>query len=464
MSETLDFQSSNTQTHLELEKIKNRYDDQNAYVLNAIESLLKGDYSIEVTLNTDVGHVLQKLTNKLKSDSSKQLEDSVSLSINNNQASVFSAQLLYDLKNVEQYAQQIASAAEEMSASVEEVKQYSEKIDSGTTSSLKMAEEVSHSLTKAVEAFRNIQLAVQDNSEKLSELTKFTKQVREIAEQIKGIAFQSNILSMNASVEATRAGNHGLGFGVIAQEIHLLSGRSEDATSQITQLINNYEKQVSEILNSLGTNKDIVSEGCESIDIVNDKMDAMVSEFEKVSENTNQITQALGEQTKASAEVAKGINTIAAHSSNSVVSTDNIVEAINGIQKHIDDALLELSELNIPGKVIKLAQSDHVIWKKRLVNMIAGKEGLQSRELADHHGCRLGKWYDKVTSPELRSHRAFVQLEGPHKEVHYHGKLAVDLYNQGKIGQALKEIEQVESSSKIVLSLLKQLEKEYNGA
>ncbi len=435
----------------------------NTELLNVVNALVAGDYSVEVNDDSELGDALRSLVTKLKTDSNQKLSSSVELSIGNNEASVFSAQLLYDLKNVESYSQQIASAAEEMSSSVEEVKRYSESIDSGTSSSLNMAEEVSSSLTKAIEAFQNIQEAVSDNSEKLSGLTSFTKQVREIAEQIKGIAFQSNILSMNASVEAARAGNHGLGFGVIAQEIHLLSGRSEGATAQITSLINSYEKQVAEILSSLSTNQTMVSDGRASIDLVNDKMADMVSEFEKVSDNTNQIANSLNEQTVASAEVAKGINTIAAHSSKSVSSTDSIVEAINRIQKTIDAELLVLSELNIPGKIIKLAQSDHVIWKKRLVNMIAGKEGLESSELADHHGCRLGKWYDSVSDSGMKSQRAFIQLEEPHRHVHYHGKLAVDLYNRGQVGQALKEIQEVESSSKQVLALLKQLELDYQG-
>lgn len=427
-------------------------------LLEAISSLCDGDYMVDLNLDSKLGLAMQKLIKKMKSDASINLSSTVNLSINNNEASIYSAQLLYDLKNVERYAQHIASAAEEMRSSVEEVKQYSESIDKGASKSLQMAEEVSSTLNKAIDAFHNIQEAVANNSEKLKGLSSFTKQVRSIAEQIKGIAFQSNILSMNASVEAARAGSHGMGFGVIAQEIHLLSGRSEDATSQITKLVNSYEKEVAEITGSLGHNQSIVSNGQASINLVNEKMATMVTEFEQVSQNTTQIAQALSEQTSASANVAKGINTIASHSSKSVSSTDNIVEAIEGIQSHIDKEIVSLAELNIPGKIIKLAQSDHVIWKKRLVNMIAGKEGLQSSELADHHSCRLGKWYDRVNIPELKSHPAFGQLLHPHKLVHHHGKLAVDLYNAGKLGLALKEIEAVEQFSKQVLSLLKRLE------
>jgi methyl-accepting chemotaxis protein len=201
-----------------------------------------------------------------------------------------------------------------------------------------------------------------------------------------------------------------------------------------------------------------VEEGQSSINLADSEMNTMVDQFKAVSENTSQISLALSEQSQASEEVAKGINTIAMHSDKSVASTDNIVESIESIQSHINQEILAVSELNIRGKIVKLAQSDHVIWKKRLVNMIAGKEGLSSHELADHHSCRLGLWYDKVNTPELRSHPAFAQLEEPHRLVHAHGKRSVDLYNAGNIGMALQEIQKVEQASRQVLALLRKLE------
>lgn len=441
---TLDAQDDSLQTH---------------EWLNVINALTEGDYTVKTDTSTEIGFALQALINKLRESASNELNHVVDLSINNNEASISSAQLLYALKNVEGYSQRIASAAEEMRSSVEEVKNYSDKIDSGTTHSLSMAHEVSNTLTKAVDAFNNIRAAVSENSKKLTTLSSFTTQVKDIAEQIKAIAFQSQLLAMNASVEAARAGDHGLGFAVIGQEINLLSGRSEDAISKIDKLVNGYELEVEGITESLNTSQSIVNSGEESISSVNKNMLTMVEEFEKVSANTSQISQALSEQASASAQVAKGINTIAMHSSESVRSTDSIVEAINQIQLRIDQEIVMLAELNIPGKIIKLAQSDHVIWKKRLVNMIAGKEGLLSNELADHHSCRLGKWYDKVSSPELLKHPAFITLKTPHELVHYHGKKAVDLYNAGNLGAALKEIKEVEKESSKVLSLLRALEK-----
>ncbi|MDZ7902789.1 MAG: CZB domain-containing protein [Rheinheimera sp.] len=99
-----------------------------------------------------------------------------------------------------------------------------------------------------------------------------------------------------------------------------------------------------------------------------------------------------------------------------------------------------------------------MIWKKRLVNMICGKQGLQEKELADHHSCRLGKWYDQVTDASLLQRPEFKQLLRPHQLVHHHGKLAVAAYNKGDIKAALLEIAEVEAASVDVLNLLKSME------
>lgn len=90
--------------------------------------------------------------------------------------------------------------------------------------------------------------------------------------------------------------------------------------------------------------------------------------------------------------------------------------------------------------------------------MVVGKEGLRSDELADHHSCRLGKWYDQVTDERYTRNRTFRDLIHPHQEVHQHGKRAVDLFNRGDIAGALAEIAEVERASVDVLQGLSDLE------
>ncbi len=201
-----------------------------------------------------------------------------------------------------------------------------------------------------------------------------------------------------------------------------------------------------------------VDQGKVSIEQVDKKMEQMKANVTRSTDNISQITSAIEEQSSASASVSNGISEVATSTTDGVTRTDQIVDAMDKLQAFVNDQILVIAELELPQKVIKLAQSDHVIWKKRLVNMVCGKEGLNDKELADHHSCRLGKWYDQVTDNKLVNNRDFKSLLPPHESVHKHGKQAVVHYNRGDIKSALNEIDEVERASVDVLSLLKALE------
>ena len=180
--------------------------------------------------------------------------------------------------------------------------------------------------------------------------------------------------------------------------------------------------------------------------------------FASVSQRTQQISSALSEQRLASREVAEGVQRIASNSSQGVRDIENIADAIDRVEALVVQQTVKLAEFDLEGKVVKLAQSDHVIWKKRLASMISGRAGLKVEELADHHSCRLGKWYDALENPSYTTHNAYKELIKPHESVHSHGIKAVEKYNNGDFQGALAEIDQVEKASKEVLRLLVELE------
>ena len=108
--------------------------------------------------------------------------------------------------------------------------------------------------------------------------------------------------------------------------------------------------------------------------------------------------------------------------------------------------------------MILLAQSDHAIWKRRLANMLVGRDTLDQRELTDHKSCRLGKWYLNTRSTTMGQDSDFLELDEPHCSVHKHGIEAVGCYNAGEIGAALQQLRCVEVASEQVLQKLSRLE------
>ncbi len=427
--------------------------------IEIVHSLIKGDYLVQIHDVTPLGIALKQLAERLSKSAGQQLDNVVLLSICANETSMSSARLLYNLQHVSANSQEVASAAEELQSSVQNIRSYSNEVNTDNQNALTLTESVAEQLRQSVAAFSNIQESVETNSSAITSLASFAATVQGLSDEIKGIAFQTNILALNASVEAARAGEHGRGFAVIAQEMRTLANRSSEATQRISDLAKSFDKQMNRVASSLNETIIVVKNGEEAIAKVNMNTQTMYQGLQRTVASILQISASIEEQNTASAAVAGNIARIAAQTEHGVESTDEIVDSIDQLQNYINEQINQIAEFSLPNKIIKLAQSDHVIWKKRLVNMICGKQGLQEKELADHHSCRLGKWYDQVTDTQLLQRPEFKQLLRPHQLVHHHGKLAVAAYNSGDVKSALAEIAAVEAASEDVLALLKKMER-----
>lgn len=429
-------------------------------LLEAIQALITGHFEHKLNSRSPIANALNQLIDQLKNQNGKMLDNVVKFSISTNEVSMASVKLLHNLQNVDNRTQNIASAAEQMRSSVVGMDANGQSISNDAAKSMELVNGASVTLQESVAGFDVISESVADNNEKIKSLVGFAAQVRDIADEIKGISFQTNLLALNAAVEAARAGDVGRGFSVVAHEMRSLSGRSTEATKQISELASEFEEQMEGVTTALEDSVSKVEEGKNAIQDAESKMGDIKGKVGEMTSNINQISEALKEQTLASAEVADGITSVAKSTSDSVYNTDRIVDAMARVQNRVNAQVDEINKLDLPNKVIKLAQSDHVIWKKRLVNMVSGKEGLNERELADHHSCRLGIWYDNVKDESLRHNRAFKDLMEPHRLVHTHGIRAVSRYNSGDMEGALQELDQVETASGEVLRLLQQLERE----
>ncbi|TAN54995.1 MAG: chemotaxis protein, partial [Rhodospirillales bacterium] len=180
-------------------------------------------------------------------------------------------------------------------------------------------------------------------------------------------------------------------------------------------------------------------------------------EIRDVTSLMQDISNHLVQQRQAAGEIAQSLEGIAQTSSKDSEAISALLDVSEKGGAQLTEMLNDLAALELRNKVAHLAKSDHMVWRRRLAEMLVGRAKLNPNELADHHSCRLGKWYDAVSDERYKNHPAFKALVAPHAEVHKHGIEAARLFNDGNFDAAVDAIAKIEKPSLEVQRLLDEL-------
>ena len=336
----------------------------------------------------------------MQQDATSTLKNAVTLSIALTKEIIAAAHMMRDVQEVDSRANTIAAAAEEMVASVSEISRASSEAAKEMDETFQAAQKGMDASQRAVTAMKEIAGAVTESAGNVHNLSDSSQQIGEIVGDIEAIASQTNLLALNATIEAARAGEAGKGFAVVANEVKSLANQTAKATEDIRTRIDSLREEMAAIVASMEQGAKVVNEGESVIAETGEEMGMISNKVSTANERMQEIARILNEQQQASSEISEGVVGIAEMSSQNLEQISHLVDLTDETESHVLDNLQKLMEQDIPNKTILIAKSDHMLWRKRLAAMLVGRESLRPDELADHHSCRLGKWYDAIQDEE----------------------------------------------------------------
>ena len=221
-------------------------------------------------------------------------------------------------------ASAMAASVEEMSVSITSVSDSTREALSIAQNAGARSDESGRVITNAIGEMDQIAGLVRDVSDTITELGKNSDQISSVVQVIKDVADQTNLLALNAAIEAARAGEAGRGFAVVADEVRKLAERTSKATGEIAEMISNIQNSSHQAVQGMGSTVNRVETGTREAKEAGEAIVAIHDSANSVVHVVNNINDAMAEQGSASQDIARRVEAVAQASEESNASVQQV--------------------------------------------------------------------------------------------------------------------------------------------
>ena len=248
------------------------------------------------------------------------------------QISGASEQLSEAIQEQSTSASMMAATVEELTVSIHHVSESADEAHKLATRSGQQSNQGAQVIQETLSSMTGIARTVQTSSTQVANLGQHSEQISSIISVIQGIADQTNLLALNAAIEAARAGEQGRGFAVVADEVRLLAQNTGKSTQEIATMIGKIQAGVRETVESMRSGVKEVNDGVEMAGTAGTAIGEIRDSSDKVLGVVDQISLALREQTAASQDVARNVERTAQMAEQNNISIQELLKTSGGLK------------------------------------------------------------------------------------------------------------------------------------
>jgi len=425
-------------------------------------ALASGDFTIDQLESgpTEIGRLgnaFNELTSNVDSMLRSTIQTAATVSVSAQKVHSASEEIGASVSEIANQVSSAAAASEEMAAASQEVARNCELAADGAMTATRTAQEGAATIDRQIRLMRQIAVTVEASSKTVSSLGTRSSQIGTIIGTIQEIAEQTNLLALNAAIEAARAGEQGRGFAVVADEVRKLAERTSKETQEISQMIQAIQDETTMAVAAMDSGMKQVEAGTHEAANSEEALKAIITQVESVSAQMSHIAAAAEEQTAATEEISANMDSISAAVEKTAKECQTSTQAANsmtGIAEKLMSGMAKFTLEEDTSLSLNKAKSAHMIFIGKIKAHLDGAIKVDPKLLPTHLTCAFGQWYQAKGHESCGHSALYSSIDAPHARVHELGKRAIEAFDSGDKAKARALCDEMKGNSMELVGML----------